>query len=382
MLEDRSPDDGDGMLVTFPSSDASDLGEYRIYAAAGSPFSSLGNMEPALTLDRDAEMPVLLEALSDGQPLAPSVPIWVVVVAVDSSGNYWDTNLQPTMISLVDENSLDPGLHLPEITGIRANWNPSGDHVEIRWDDANDPQVIQYRVFVSPNPFEVTGDAILVGEIDDPTTMMILTDLEGEKVDNAASHWLAVVAFDGDVHRLAVDPLEIRPWSESSFGSSEGGEGGASDSWYDQLMNGDLNTLVALVSAVMILIGALLFVKPRQQTAPEPWEMGALEVELEEQMSREAAGLSDDDEDDFVIEDDSQSFTSSPSPELTIDEEENAPAAAESVIDELLGVSSDDTDLDDLEDMADDLDFDDLGDMADDLDEDDDLDTSFLDDVL
>ena len=79
--------------------------------------------------------------------------------------------------------------------------------------------------------------------------------------------------------------------------------------------------------------------------------MGALEVELEEQMSREAAGLSDDEEDDFVIEDDSQSFTSSPSPELTIDEEENAPAAAESVIDELLGVSSDDTDLDDLEDI-------------------------------
>ena len=212
--------------------------------------------------------------------------------------------------------------------------------------------------------------------------MMILTDLEGEKVDNAASHWLAVVAFDGEVHRLAVDPLEIRPWSESSFGSSEGGEGGASDSWYDQLMNGDLNTLVALVSAVMILIGALLFVKPRQQAAPEPWEMGALEVELEEQMSREAAGLSDDEEDDFVIEDDSQSFASSPSPELTIDEEEDAPAASESVIDELLGTSSEDTDLDDLEDMADDLDFDDLGDMADDLDEDDDLDTSFLDDVL
>ena len=33
MLEDRSPDDGDGMFVTFPESDASDLGEYRIYAA-------------------------------------------------------------------------------------------------------------------------------------------------------------------------------------------------------------------------------------------------------------------------------------------------------------------------------------------------------------
>lgn len=301
---------------------------------------------------------------------------------MDSSGNYWDTNLQATMISLVDENSLDPGLHLPEITGIRANWNPSGDHVEIRWDDSNDAQVIQYNVFVSPNPFEITGDASLVGEIEDPITMMILTDIEGQKIDNAASYWLAVVAFDGDVHRLSVDPLEIRPWSESSFGSSEGGEGGASDSWYDQLLSGDLNTLVALVSAVMILIGALLFVKPRQQAVPEPWELGALEVELEEQMSREAAGLGDEDEDDLVIDDDSQSFTTSPDPELTIDEEADAPAASESVIDELLGVSPEDTDLDDLEDMADDLDFDDLGDMADDLDDDEDVDTSFLDDML
>ncbi len=378
MLEDRSPDDGDGMFVTFPESDASDLGEYRIYAAAGSPFSSLGNMEPAMTLGRDAEMPALLKTLSDGQPLAPSVPIWVVVVAVDSSGNYWDNNLQATMISLVDENSLDPGLHLPEITGIRANWNPSGDHVEIRWDDSNDAQVIQYHVFVSPNPFKLTSEASLVGEIDDPTTMMILSDIEGEKIDNAASHWLAIVAFDGEVHRLSVDPLEIRPWSESSFGTSEGGEGGASDSWYDQLMSGDLNTLVALVSAVMILIGALLFVKPRQQAAPEPWEMGALEVELEEQMSREAAGLTDED-DDLIIEDDTQTFSSSSNSELTIDEDADAPEASESVIDELLGTTPDGADPDEIDDMEVDLDFDDLGDMADDLEDDD---TSFIDDIL
>ena len=147
-------------------------------------------------------------------------------------------------------------------------------------------------------------------------------------------------------------------------------------------MSGDLNTLVALVSAVMILIGALLFVRPRQQAAPEPWELGALEVELEEQMSREAAGLGDEDEDDLIVDDDSQSFTSSSDPELKIDEEEDAPAASESVIDELLGVTPEEADLDDLDDMADDLDFDDLGDMADDLDDDDDVDSSFLDDML
>ena len=67
---------------------------------------------------------------------------------------------------------------------------------------------------------------------------------------------------------------------------------------------------------------------------------------------------------------------------MTIDEDADAPEASESVIDELLGVTPEDTDLDDLDDLADDLDFDDLGDMADDLDDDEDVDTSFLDDAL
>jgi hypothetical protein len=384
ILEDRSPDDGDAMFVTFPESEASDIGEYWIYAAAGAPFDSIGNMEPAIVVSREAQMPILLETMSAGQSLAPSVPIWVVVVPVDSSGNYWDSNLQPEMISLVDENSLDPGLHLAEITGIRANWNPSGDHVEIRWDDSNDPQIESYLAFISLEPFEITSEATRVGLIEDPTTMMILSDIEGEAVNNAATYWLAIVGFDGEVHRLAVDPLEVRPWSEASFGSSEGGEGEAGDSWYDQLMSGDMNTLIAMVSAVMILIGALMVIRPRQQAAPEPWEMGALEVELEEQMAREAAGLSDDDfEDDLMIDDDGPSFSSAQDAELEEDADTNAPDASEAVIDELLGVGPDETDIDDLDDMADDLDFDDLGDMAEELnEEDEDVDSSFLDDML
>ena len=385
LLQDRSPDDGDGMLVTFPESDASDIGEYWIYASAGAPFDSIGGMEPALVVGREEQMPILLEFLSDGRALAPSVPVWVAVAAVDSSGNYWDSNLQGTMISLVDENSLDPGLHLPEITGIRANWNPSGDHVEIRWDAAKDPQVESYWVFVGKEPFERTTDSVLVGAFDDPTTMMILTDIEGEKLDSAATHWLAVVAYDGEVHRFAVDPLEVRPWSESSFGSSEGGEGEASRSWYDQLVDGDMNTLIAMVSAVMVLIGALMVIRPREQAAPEPWEMGALEVELEEQMSREAAGLSDAEESLEIDDENAPGFGSVPPlpPGLAIDEDAEAPAASEEVVDELLGDESDDVDLEDLDDMADDLDFDDLGDMAEDLNEaDEDVDPSFLDDIL
>jgi hypothetical protein len=150
-------------------------------------------------------------------------------------------------------------------------------------------------------------------------------------------------------------------------------------------MSGDMNTLIAMVSAVMILIGALMVIRPRQQAAPEPWEMGALEVELEEQMAREAAGLSDDDdfEDDLIIDDDGPSFSSNQDTELDDESDADAPDASEAVIDELLGVGPDETDIDDLDDMADDLDFDDLGDMAEGLnEEDEDVDTSFLDDIL
>jgi len=384
ILQDRSPDDGDGMFVTFQESEASDVGEYWIFAAAGAPFESVGNMEPAMVVDRQTQSPVLLESISNGQPLAPSVPIWVAVVPVDSSGNYWDSNLQAGMISLVNENSLDPGLHLDEITGIRANWNPSGDNVEIRWDDSNDPAIEAYMIFVSLEPFEITSEASLVGTIEDPNTMMILHEVDGERIDNAATHWLAIVGFDGEVHRLAVDPLEVRPWSEASFGSSEGGEGEAGESWYEQLMGGDMNMLIALISAVMILIGALMVIKPRQQAAPEPWEMGALEVELEEQMAREAAGLSDDDfDDEFVVEDDGPSFSSAQDAELEEQSEADAPDAPDAVIEELLEADSEGAEIDELDDMADELDFDDLGEMAEDLNEaDEDVDSSFIDDML
>jgi hypothetical protein len=101
-------------------------------------------------------------------------------------------------------------------------------------------------------------------------------------------------------------------------------------------------------------------------------------------MSREAAGLSDDDdfEDDLIVDDDGPSFTSGKGAELEEETDADAPDASEAVIDELLGVGSDD-DTDDLDEMADELDFDDLGDMAEDLnEEDEDVDPSFLDDML
>ena len=137
--------------------------------------------------------------------------------------------------------------------------------------------------------------------------------------------------------------------------------------------------IIALVSAIMILFGGVLVLKPKGRSAPQPWEMGTLEVELEEQMYDEDFGMDEDfSEDDFIPDnvenvqfDEPVNIDSLPPTEL--DNE---------VIDELL-VDEEEIDLDDLSDLADDFDLDDLDDMAEELvDLEDDIDTSFIDDIL
>ena len=407
-LTDRAPDDGDGMLVTFQESEDSDVAEYWIYADVV-PFTSIGMREPAMIVTRDVQIPVLLEQLSDGRALAPSIMTWASVVAVDSSGNYWDDGLKTTSIALIDENSLDPGLHIPEVSGLRAYWNPSGDRIEIQWDDMQSPVIESYIIFVSAEPFEDTRDINSPKSgnewqvVENYYTLFLVGEnsgiVENWPVLNEISYYIAVVGFDGEVHRLAVDPLEVRPFSESAFGSENPGDDGLGLSWVDQLIGGDMNMIIAVVSAIMILIGAILIIKPKEQAAPEPWEMGALEVELEEEMNRRDAGLDEDDSFDEPIGFDASDQEISNVAEIDrgdaaevgeINQEtlgaqpiefgdDPTPSASFGVTDELLG-DDDEIDLDDLADMADDFDLDDVTDDLDDKDED--VDTSFLDDLL
>ena len=128
--------------------------------------------------------------------------------------------------------------------------------------------------------------------------------------------------------------------------------------------------------------------------------MGALEVELEEQMEREAAGLTEDEDfgnDDLEIDGglvanarrkdgDSSEESKSDYTETVAsagvqleDDIGPTPYADNGVMDELLGDEDEDLDLGDLDDMADDLNFDDLDEEQS---EDDDIDTSFLDEML
>ena len=374
-LEDRSPDSGDGVFVTFPSSPAQDIGEYLLFAVAGAPFDSTEGLEPALTLDRTQWGRTLLEVVSGGGAIQPDIPVWVAVVPVDTSGNAWTDNLETSMISPVDENSQDPGMHLPEVSEIMAYWEPSGNRIEVLWTDSDEPLVKSYTIYASTMEFSDTRDAIPVRS-SITSSNASFESIGPTPVSSSTAYWIAVVAFDGEVHRLAVDSIRVYPLSEISPGGNRDGSGSGGDSWFDQLVDGDLNTIILMVSALMIILGAALIIRPRQRAAPQPWEMGTQEVELEEELTREALGISEEEEiasssilsqTDSISEDQIEDVEETTIEELPFDESWEPDAS----VGELLSTQTEEIGLEGLNDLADELEEDD-----------DDIDVSFLDDAL
>ena len=404
VLSDRPGDAGDAMFVEFIESDASDIAEYWIYAVIDTPvlLERIDDLQPALVVDREQYLPVLLTEFSaygedQATPLVPNRRIYVTVVAVDSSGNAWTDNLASAWIELSDELSADPCPECPDVSGMRANWNAAGSLIEVNWDNTEDPMYGSFYAYVSTESFDDTRNATLVkaGMRD---TILILNEFDGEPVDREATYWIEIVTWNGQVHTYHADPTEVLPWEESSFGTTQPGDDSAGEPWIDRILAGEMNAVVIAFSVVMLLIGALLFIKPREDSAPAPWEMGALEVELEEQIEREAAGLTGDEDfglDDLEIDEglvsgarrkdgatsdsDESDYTATSASAGAASEEDLGPAPAPDagVMDELLGDDDENLDLDDLDDLADDLEN-----MADELDDDEDLDTSFLDEML
>ena len=154
------------------------------------------------------------------------------------------------------------------------------------------------------------------------------------------------------------------------------GSGSGGESWFDQLVDGDMNTVILMVSALMIILGVALIIRPRERAAPQPWEMGTQEVELEEELTREALGISEEEEiasssilsqTDSISEDQIEDVEDNTMEELPLDESWEPDAS----VGELLSTQTEEIGLEGLNDLADELE-----------EEDDDIDVSFLDDAL
>ena len=372
-LVDRAPDSGDGVFASFPPSSEPDIAEYRVFAVAGAPFDSAEGLEPVLVLDRSEDGQILLESLSSGERIQPDVPMWVAVVSVDTSGNAWLDELETSMISPVDENSLDPGIHLPEVSEIMAYWDATGSRIEVLWAESEDPQVESYTVFASTMQFSDTRDAITVTSSTNSNASF--DSIGPTPVISSTPYWLTVVAFDGEVHRLSVDSIRVYPLTDLTPGGSSGGPGADGESWFDQLVDGDLNTVIMMISAIMVILGAALIIRPREKTAPQPWEMGTQEVELEEEMTREAMGISEEEEiasSSLLRPQEGDEYPEEDMSENLIEEAPEEWQVPDVSVEDLLDSENEEISLEGLNDLADGLVEE----------ESEDIDVSFLDDVL
>ena len=372
-LVDRAPDSGDGVFASFPPSSEPDIAEYRVFAVAGAPFDSAEGLEPVLVLDRSEDGQILLESLSSGERIQPDVPMWVAVVSVDSSGNAWLDELETSMISPVDENSLDPGIHLPEVSEIMAYWDATGSRIEVLWAESEDPQVESYTVFASTMQFSDTRDAITVTS--SVNSNASFDSIGPTPVISSTPYWLTVVAFDGEVHRLSVDSIRVYPLTDLTPGGSSGGPGADGESWFDQLVDGDLNTVIMMISAIMVILGAALIIRPREKTAPQPWEMGTQEVELEEEMTREAMGISEEEEiasSSLLRPQEEDEYSEEEMSENLIEDAPEEWQVPDVSVEDLLDSETEEISLEGLNDLADGLVEE----------ESEDIDVSFLDDVL
>ena len=373
ILTDRTSDSGNAIFVEFEPSDANDIAEYRIYAVAGSPIDNVENIQPAMVVYRGENNTVLLEQYSNGSELVADIPVWVVVVAVDGSGNAWQNDLESSMISPVDELSQDPGFYLPEITGLIVFWESSGFGINVIWDISEEEVVKSYSVYASNTEFSDTREALLISS-GITNSNFSFNSLGPSSIDTSQTYWISVVASDGIVNRFSTSPISLLPLQEYNLGNPISPIIDSDESLLDQLMNGDLNTIIAIFSALMILIGGILILRPKESIVPEPWEMGTQEIEeLEEEFENENL--------EFEAFEDTQitESTDSISEDLIsmFDDELSMPASSsvqEDTVSELMSEESEEIDLEDLNELADDL--------EEKVSNSDDIDTSFIDDVL
>ena len=278
-LSDRPDDVGDGLNVNFELSLASDVEEYLIFADRV-PFTDASSMQPAAVISRSPDFPVEVEYFSsmDGDdserlPLSPGVLTWVAVVPVDSSGNAFFTDLVTSTRSPIDNSLLDPGLHLPEITGISLQWTDDGDQILVEWNlIEDDPNVRTYWIYTSLEPFEDTREATLVESyiVENSWTFTPICGADSNEsntsICNDVPHYIAVVAHDDEVHRTGVTPQPLAPWDPITASNPGDTEDAA---WWADFLNPQ--TLIILLLMILIVVALVALVVGRRRDPADDW---------------------------------------------------------------------------------------------------------------
>lgn len=281
-LVDRDPDHGDGMFVIFEPSTSPDIMSYEIYAVIDSSFllDNIAALEPSAVLSRDLSGPALVELSTDPNGYSEIIPdrrYFVAVVARDSSGNAWETGLESSDIVLRDELGLDPCPACPDVAGLTAVWNPSGSRIVLSWAESAE-DIVGYHVYVSTSAFSDVRDAAVVA-LDRASTELSFDNIDSQSLNRSSTHYVEVVAFDGEKFTYRASPVMVPPWVDRSGIQDEDEAGGST--FVDRLVAGELNILLATIAIGMAAIGAAFALRSRRTAGSEIWEISTREVEID-----------------------------------------------------------------------------------------------------
>jgi hypothetical protein len=259
-------DDGTRLLLEFGLSSASDLDYYEVYAST-SPFSSVGQagngpMTPLKTLSRSHEQPIVLDSLLLGDPILPNVPITVAVVAYDTNGNVHLDGLMTVTESATDNGISDPGASLPDILGVKGEWDEDGQAILVTWLHSTDTRVESYRIWIGEDSFSQSGDVIdatMVGMENNENSFRISVQAFAE-LDNSTSWWIGISAVDEMTYRHEISPVIVAAYSDSGDGSSGGGETTTTDdrSFFDEILEPTNMLIIILLLAILAVMVMLV----------------------------------------------------------------------------------------------------------------------------
>ena len=270
-LYDRPNDDGTGLLLSFQLSDASDVGSYEIYAASNS-FTTVkpgsgGPITPIATLERNPELPLLIEIVAGDMPVVTGLEVWATVVVRDTSGNAYLDDLVVVSAQAKDDGFDESGDYITPVDDLAADWVDDG--ILVSWSGINSGEIRGYKIYILQESFTTITDAIEVGEVLASTNFLITSDLF-EELDNKTTWYVAVSPFDDYTTRASVEVVEVLPRKDS--GSSEPVDSNENTDFTSLLTTPNLLAAGLLLVALLLLIGiirtCLLY------TSPSPRDRG------------------------------------------------------------------------------------------------------------
>ena len=256
-LTDRPNDDGSALLLSFDLSEADDVREYLVYAETYNFGGSVGQqgtqmaLNPIATLDRAPSLPLVIDIIAGDVPVITGQNVWVAVVVVDSAGNAHTDMLTMASASATDEGITDPGVYLPDIAKVNAEWFEETT-VFVEWEHSVDANVRGYHVYMSEESFITTDEATMVGQTVSANSLLITAEAF-EGLNNATPYYIGVVPYDDTVAKSTVESVKLNPLDGSGAAT-----GGAEDD--GQLTLESLLTTPNLIAAGMLLIVVVLLV--------------------------------------------------------------------------------------------------------------------------